>query len=328
MQGLGKHRLWTLVAVAPIIVLCGVLLYAYVIRPRMQGPASGAPGRTPAEERWIGEARKVGPSLLDLLSPQQQHEVQTAQAKYVADVKDLPPALRKQVERVVRVLPNTGGARARSGTINYEPSGAPGEPTEISIRGDFNLEGKRGQPGPGVSFTIPTSPGPLGRKPLEPRPEIMKRTAIVFLAQNITAEEFQPLWDSAIGKVAPLAGALTERPEGGGIAQRGEKDLAPADRATVLAYADDVVAALPKPSRAQALAFKDPRDVNCHAYQMQFAPEAPPSSVGVGGIFSLPQGVPPAGRLEYHCDAPRGAIMIRWDPEAKGIRFSVLTMRF
>ncbi len=112
MRRFGSQRLWTLLSLLPVIALVVVLVYGYVIRPRMQGRGSaGAPGRTPAEQRWIGEASKVGPSLLDLLSPQQQQEVQTAEAKYVAQVKDLPPALRKQLERVVRVLPNTGGAR-------------------------------------------------------------------------------------------------------------------------------------------------------------------------------------------------------------------------
>lgn len=332
MRRSGSQRLWTMLSLLPIIALVAVLVYGYVIRPRMRGPGAGrGPGRTAAEERWIGEARKVGPSLLDLLSEEQRQEILKAEAKYAADVKELPQSLGKQVERVMRVVPNTGGRRAVSGKIVYEPSGMPGQATEVSIRGEFMLQGERGQPGPGLSFNFPTSPEPLDRKRLESRPQIMKRTAMVFLAQNIALEEFEPLWEAALGKVLPIAGPLKKEPQGNGMAMRGEGDLAPADRAAVLAYADHVLSALSKPPRAQGLAFKEPREVSCSAYQIPFAPEAPPDSVGVSGIFSLPEGVPPAGHLEYRCDAVRGVVMIRWDrwdPSKEGIGFAVLTMRF
>lgn len=60
MRRLRKQTLWTLVSLLPLIGLCGVLVYGYVIRPRLQQRDTRAPSRNAQLRQRGREAGRQG----------------------------------------------------------------------------------------------------------------------------------------------------------------------------------------------------------------------------------------------------------------------------
>ena len=86
MRRLRKQTLWTLVSLLPLIGLCGVLVYGYVIRPRLQQRDTRAPSRNAQLRQRGREAGKQGqPGARRVLREQLNNLRQTAQKSRVTE---------------------------------------------------------------------------------------------------------------------------------------------------------------------------------------------------------------------------------------------------
>jgi hypothetical protein len=321
MQGLGKHRLWTLVSVAPVVVLCGVLFYGYVIRPQLERrESSGSAAEVEVSAHQVTEYRQrlaeIRPDLLDLLTENQRREVEQGLVSLEADFADLPDALRKELTKALQTHPRTAGRRIIGGTIAFYLAPTPllyfsaermKERAGLQVRADFNLLGKRG----GMMFTdrFPN----LGLKPrrrrFQPQPDLMRETARWVVdngERQVSPEEFGKWWKAAEENIAPLAGGPRYR---GRAWTRGPEDLTEAQQAVVRDY---LVRVLPRPGLLAALPLGNHR--SAPSVRVYGGSQSGRDVLGVyaSAAFTIPEGPCPRAHWKYVCPAVGGSLECSW----------------
>lgn len=324
MRRVGRQRLWTLISVVPIAVLCAVLVYGYAIRPRLAVRRSRADlGPTVV---WEREAGRIRPWLLDLLSDQQRTEVEENKAKYETDLQDLPSGIRKQIKRIAEADKIAAGRRLAKGKITYEPDGE--RPGEIVVSGEFRLPGKK--PGMGTSASntaFPVAVGQPSERRFKPRPKIMRRTATVIVDTSVSVEEFNAWWEWTEMTVAPLAGPRQQDSSGQVVAYIRYGSLVASDLARVRDYFEYLLKVLPRPEPSEPVALGEMRDAGGNVYYTGLAPGDRVRRVTLGGTLSAPKGVPASGFLRYDCQAVGGLLWFSWDPAQDGTEVTLITER-
>lgn len=147
MRWLKKQRLWTLISVVPIAVLCGVLLYGYVIRPSLRAGRARALLHRPFgwrsdadRDAWYREAGKLNSPLLEQLSKEQRAQAEAGGATVQVNFQDLPQEIRERITGLIHSMPGLRGWQVTGGKIEYLRT------DQVEARGTFQIEGgKRGQ---------------------------------------------------------------------------------------------------------------------------------------------------------------------------------------
>jgi hypothetical protein len=334
-----RPSLWTLVSVAPIIVLCGVLLYAYVIRPRLQARAEiseaevrmwGSEANARAGER---EMARIRAWLLDVLSEEQRRDLHQGRAQYEVDLKDLPEEIRGAIAGLLDKL--HPGGRLVGGKIEFlpknpRPSSAVEAKNEI-IQGHFELGGRAG----GEALTLSLGfPGPwrtAGR--FEARPEVVRRMAREDVVKEVSREEFERWWEWAETNLRPVLGPRQEpdphtqaRDARDRYPWASSGDLTGSEKAeTVLNYLLEV---LPRPRLYRGAILREPNKVACAAYFASMAPDARMLRVTADAYFAAPGVERAVATFQYTCKDGGQMLFCLWVAKQQGtIRVRTLMER-
>jgi hypothetical protein len=305
MRTAARQRLWTLVSLLPIAVLCGVVAYAYLIRPWRASNTTKA--------TWAAQREEIRPLLLDLLSEEQTREIKESKAKYQADLADLPSGLQRNIKRLLESS-GVGGKRLVEVKVGYAPS-AIEDPVagEVSVHIFSTVSPK--------SFSVAFGCGePAGaRRRGKPRPQIMRRISCAVVDQQVSPNEFEAWWEWTATALIPLAGPPHETPGQPGVvvassppppARRSASQLAQARQC--LEYLLNV---LPKPEPSEPVSLGDLRDADYSVYYTDLTPQARVEQMYLGAALPSLTGVPASGSLRYGCGSVGGALWLRWDPQ-------------
>ncbi len=322
MERPGKHRLWTLVSLLPIVALCGVLLYGYVIRPQLERRESAEnPAVAEVSARQQAQYRQrlaqIRPDLLDLLTDDQRKQVEQGLVSLEADVADLPEAIRKETTKAIQAYPPTAGMRIIEGTLTFNLAPTPPlyfsaermkERSGLQVRADLNLLGKRG----GLRLT--TGFLDLGLKPrrrrFQPQPDLVRETAHWIVdngQQEVSPEEFGKWWAAAEQTIAPLAG----RPPYLVTAwTRGPEELTQAQQAVVRDYLARV---MPRPALLATVSLGSHR--SAPSVRVYGRSQAGGEVLGVyaSAVFTVPEGPRARAYWKYLCPAVGGSLECSWD---------------
>ncbi len=333
MIGIGKftrQRLWTLLSVLPIVALAGLLLYAYVLRPRLERRAAEraaqARSQVPPEwQAWRREAAKMRPDFLGLLSPKQRKEIEDGVARYYVDLKDLPKALRDQLVRAAEAIPANAGQRVVGGKIEYRLVRFPGQAGLLDVSPVLEQKSASGIRTQEYELGAPPESEQRRRGRFQPQPEIMHRLDTVVVGEQVPPEEFQKWWEQAKSKIAPLAGPPKYQQDGEAYAYA-PTPLSPSHLAALRDRVEYLLRVVPRPGQAEKVVLGQASGGGCSVRYTSLDPSARITGASFFCKLSALSGLPPTGFLAYQSQPVGGTLMIEWKPEGQG--FVVLTQMY
>lgn len=317
----GRQRLWTLISLAPIAVLCGVLVYGYGVRPRLALRKASDGSRVLGV--WDREAGRIRPWLLDFLSEEQRTEVEENKAKYEADLQDLPKEIQREIKRVVEADRASLGRPLVGGKVGYVPTGR-GDGA-ISVGGEFRLKDKVGIGTWNTNFPIVAEAG--WRRRAKPRPKIMRRTATVIADRTVSLGEFNAWWEWTEAAIAPLAGPRQQDSEGQVVAYIRYGSLGASELARVRDYFEYLLKVLPRPEPSEPVALGEVRDAGANVSYTGLGPNDRVRRVTLMGTLSAVKGAPASGSLRYSCEGAGGLFWFSWEPDQDGVKVSLMVQR-